>query len=815
MKKIRVFPKAMNLLHLLPLMLFLISWIQVFPQGPADRSNLMHKSGGGPFLVLDSLPLQLNLNEGSTETFTFDKEISAVLSRNLNVVDISVSGDKVTITGVNSGRTGLKITAQGKDYFMGFRVNHSDGTMPGMPDYLSVASVSEDTEPDLEFWKDIQPGLKNKSMDIRYIYINGGPFTGWTSWDPDRPGKFATESLRHGLIPFFVFYNIPDSMENFSIDSAHVCDPAYMNAYFGNLGLFLDKTQSVMQGELFGVILEPDFLGYIKQGGNVLTPDQFITCVGRDTIAAGAGNIRTLVERINASINLKKQLGYNVLFGWQFNLWATPFNGVNNIIRATDKVGYSLGRQAIRWSAEQTTLFGIAAGVLSNASSFISIDKYGLDAMGHHDTIDPALSTWFFNNDHWHNYLYFAQSIHLTSGYPVILWQLPIGHINVTKTISAYTGEQFIPLNNTSRHFEDSTPDFFLGDTFMAGDDLRMNYFSENICHDTTLKVNGDFITWGRHMEATRQSGVVSAMFGAGVGISTSGIGNPPTDQYFWIQKVQGYYLDGPVPLNWGMFNDCYGSASCPPNVSISFPAKEEHLIRSELKTVEIKLLAWSPAGELQALKVTIDGATTDIDPSGFTHVHLWTPPHYGTYTIIAWATDGTNSSNDTCVFEYAKFDPALCGYPLWNKDSIYQNAGNTVSWDGNIYQNKWWTKGDEPGTGVQWDSPWAYLGPCPIGLGLQEFQGDPGSRIHVSVYPNPVQYRSCTIHITHAPSGTNWIVHVKDHTGRDVQAPISIRSEHTEHEQRITLPSLTPGIYFMEIASDHGIIVKKLVISE
>lgn len=815
MKTNTITTKSMNLVRCLPLMLLLISLNQGFSQRSADFASPLPKHGGGPFLVLDSLPLQQNLNQGSTETYTFDKVITGVLSRNLNVINLSVSGNQVTITGINPGRTGLKITAEGNDYFMGFRVNHTDGTLPGMPDYLSVASVSEDTEPDLGFWKDVQPGLKNKSMDVRYIYINGGPFAGWTSWDPDRPEKFAAESLRHGLIPYFVFYNIPDSVENFSLDSAHVCDPAYMTAYFGNLDLFLTKTQGVMQGELFGVILEPDFLGYIKQGGNVASPDQFVTCVGEDTIAVGAGNIRTLVERINATIDQKRQLGYNLLFGWQFNLWATPFQGVNNIIRATDNLGYSLGRKAIRWSAEQTTLFGIEAGVLSHNASFISIDKYGLDAMGHHDTVDPALSTWFFNSDHWHNYLCFAQAIHLTSGYPAILWQLPIGHINATTTISAYTGQPFTPLNNTSRHYEDSTPDFFLGDTFLAGDNLRLDYFSQNICHDTTLRVHADSVTWGRHMAATQQSGIICAMFGAGVGMSTSGIGTPPTDQYFWIQKVQGYYLDGPVPLNWEMFNDCYGSADCPPNVSISFPSPEELLYRSELKAIEIRVMAWSPAGTLQSLKLTINGITSDLDPSGFTHEFPWTPPDYGTYTIIAWASDGTNSGSDTCIFEYVRFDPSHCGYPLWNKDSIYPGSGNKVSWNGNIYQNKWWTRGDEPGTGVSWDSPWAYLSPCPEGLGVEESNSDPGNKILVAVYPNPVPHRSCTIRIINAPSGTNWLLSLKDQTGREVQSPVRFRSEQTEHAQRITLPSPTPGIYFLELTSAHGIIVKKLVISE
>jgi hypothetical protein len=36
---------------------------------------------------------------------------------------------------------------------------------------------------------------------------------------------------------------------------------------------------------------------------------------------------------------------------------------------------------------------------------------------------------------------------------------------------------------------------------------------------------------------------------GAGVGASTDGVGNPPTDDYFWIQKVQEYYQNDLVVL--------------------------------------------------------------------------------------------------------------------------------------------------------------------------------------------------------------------------------------------------------------------------
>ncbi len=56
-------------------------------------------------------------------------------------------------------------------------------------------------------------------------------------------------------------------------------------------------------------------------------------------------------------------------------------------------------------------------------------------------------------------------------------------------------------------------------------------------------------VTWGSHMQEAKNVGVMPVMFGAGVGVSTHGTGNPPTDDYFWIQKVQQYFKTGVVPL--------------------------------------------------------------------------------------------------------------------------------------------------------------------------------------------------------------------------------------------------------------------------
>ena len=106
---------------------------------------------------------------------------------------------------------------------------------------------------------------------MRYIYLNGGPVNGWDTWSPI-PGGRATTYIRNsrmlGMIPFFVFYNIADGSESYLSDLAHAQDASYMAAYFKNLKLALDIIDREAGDDLVGLLLEPDFLGYLAQNAN-------------------------------------------------------------------------------------------------------------------------------------------------------------------------------------------------------------------------------------------------------------------------------------------------------------------------------------------------------------------------------------------------------------------------------------------------------------------------------------------------------------------------------------------------------------------
>ncbi|WP_234407232.1 chitinase [Microterricola viridarii] len=57
--------------------------------------------------------------------------------------------------------------------------------------------------------------------------------------------------------------------------------------------------------------------------------------------------------------------------------------------------------------------------------------------------------------------------------------------------------------------------------------------------------------------------------------------------------------------------------------------------------------------------------------------------------------------------------DPATSPYPIWSADASYR-AGTKVVWHHNVYQAKWWTKGDVPDNPVlqSFETPWTLIGP-------------------------------------------------------------------------------------------------------
>ena len=508
---------------------------------------------------VSSFPLTLTGNVAS-DAFT-------VASNNPTVAAASIiDGNTLRLNGLKAGRAGLRIkdTTSGATRYIGVRVKKSNGSLPGMPEYLALGSVSEDTDTDLSFWHEFDQGDKNRRVDARYIYLNGGPYYGWSTWTNvvgDRARRYIRESKRMGMIPIFVWYNIPDGGESYYTDLEHIQSAQYMRDYYQQLKLFTDIIRAESPDDPVGVIIEPDFIGYMAQN-STLSPVQIqaFTSSAYEVGALQTGvdpqfpnNLKGLVESINYIFSRDTPQTH---FGWQMNLWASPAGGFTiqlpgtGIVHLTDNRDINTGRQQIYREAAAITDYYIRCGVKSYGANFLSIDKYGLDAATAEAAAanDPANSTWFWNSDHWTNYLVFVRAMHETADLPVVLWQLPVGHINSSQAVNPYAENGLFPdLTNNNRQGEDSAPTFFFGDTFTATG-ARFDFFSANRAADSSVSTVGNTIVWGEHLTAAKAAGVTMALFGAGVGGSTTNVGAPPSDGFWWITKAQRYYAR-PVPL--------------------------------------------------------------------------------------------------------------------------------------------------------------------------------------------------------------------------------------------------------------------------
>lgn len=511
----------------------------------------------------NGLVSQLTVAAGIS-TFTLDNSGMAnpdfqILTNNNSILNASIDGLSLTVDAFQSGRASLRIeeTTTGAVRYVGIRITTETGAIPGLPNYVAIGSVSEDSAADLNFWRDFDTDLTNKRMDVRYIYLNGGPEYGWRTWSDQDGGRlisYLEESQKLGILPYFVWYNIPDGGESYYTNLQHIQSQTYMESYYEDLRFALDLIQQYSPDDPVGFVLEPDFLGYLMQQSGK-RPDGIAAVVSAaytsgvlnvDEDPVFENTVSGLVQSINYTI---QKYAPNVEFGWQFNLWASPGVTVNipstGLMHLTDTMGIEAGRAAIVAETEQIANYYIDAGVLSYGADFIAIDKYGLDAAAQPGAAaNPADSTWFWNADHWNNYLLFSKTLHTKTNKPVILWQIPVGHINSSQTLNPYDNNSLFPdLGNTFTKYEDSAPTFFLGDTFVTSGD-RFDYFSTNEGLDPKIMATANAITWESHMEEAADAGIVAILFGAGVGESTDGVGSDPTDDYWWITKVQEYYLD-------------------------------------------------------------------------------------------------------------------------------------------------------------------------------------------------------------------------------------------------------------------------------
>ncbi|MGD9622152.1 MAG: hypothetical protein AB7G47_16005 [Mycolicibacterium sp.] len=611
----------------------------------------------------------IKVDAGTLLTLTVPRPASSytVVANKPDLVDISQTGNMIQLNVKTPGFLGLAIRAKDdtSDRYLGVYIADSQThvVLDGVEGYLPVGSVGAPDDTGDEFLQSFNFRDGIAPIDYLYIYDQGG-----ANYTDGTVKALLAQALRHGLVPVIVFYNIqnvlnsagdrtgviegPDSAYQAINDydqSGEALFDGYMKSYFTKLGTAFTTMNRL--GVPVQVVMEPDFLGYMKTAlPSATLPQSFVPDKNDRTLNtaqtsaiydAGLLTRGTDPEFANTAAGFVQAVNYyvghkapNLRIGWMTNIWsvADQQNYSLGLLHMTDSVTYPWQGQwtgpAPTWDDGRTFIAEQAAGlgafldkvgVLSwsgaaDRAPFLTIDKYGVDGAYTYDPdmlatqsgtaaftdlqvfvsgayanlpnvtdaaiqkyfgltkdglktfyekysplnyrpvdseitavfttlqnaaeADPNMAKWFLNADQWNNYLYLVEGLSKAlGGVKVMLWQIPQGHIN---------GSTVLPgtdLTDTDANFEDSAPSYFFGDSFTAPGG-RLIHFGANQAGDPAVTVSGTTVSWGEHMTLAQKSGVMSVLFGAGLGVSTrgapTGIGGI-TDKNFWYDKATAY----------------------------------------------------------------------------------------------------------------------------------------------------------------------------------------------------------------------------------------------------------------------------------
>jgi hypothetical protein len=590
----------------------------VFTVSPVDTANEKR-----PNIVISQANTKYHFNIEDSDTsnksnsFQLAWSNPGILSKAPSSTD---SNGNFTVMTKNDdpGRTSLRITdSVGNVRYIGLTITNNafakdpskstpkERLNAALPPYVAIGSMTEDNTGAINYWRhfDSSNAKKNRRVDIRYIYLNQ-----WSNGNPggwaDREKSFVKNGLELGQMPFFVEYNVNGGGDSQEQVYNNLQDPKFMAEYFTHLAEAAQYAHQLSGNAPVGFIIEPDMLGYMLHD---LKKSVTMPAAGLSALASLKApqdmskinvpysqqqNIPKSQALIDPSIKIDNTLqgfvkavnyvlwkysGQTAVVGWQMNLWASPDNSANGIIHES--------RDVVIKNAQALAKQGQDLGIRPNTTtalwdtSFISIDKYGLDGAGYNEGYKkPAESTWFWNANLYDNYLAFASTLAYpnisgVTNLPIVLWQLPVGHLNGSQESSPYTGVPFRNLQNISTSYEGSSAPYFLGENFHVGRDSggtsdeqvkckvngkTMPYFA---CPDNYngVSVSGSSVSWKNHMQEAANSHVAAILFGAGIGASTHGhpisnntsvtnktadpdtYADTPDDNWF-VTHVQDYY---------------------------------------------------------------------------------------------------------------------------------------------------------------------------------------------------------------------------------------------------------------------------------
>ena len=463
---------------------------------------------------------------------------------------------------------GIKVLGVGQGcirfaHQQGFSLNHVVGLFvkgfeSGESIKRALIGTISDDDPDisLPFWLDF-----TNYCDIRYTFLNGGPDKfGWRlnystqEYNTEPFGNKAIDFIRNsqhlGMTSLFVYNNLGDSSQ---MKLVNINSIGYMISYYTDLEFLLDIINKESPNLPVWIIFEPDFIGELIQNDHL--PDEFVHTsplkmlktlkeLSPNLVPSFDSTLSGFVKSINWLVKFKCP---QVHFGWQTNLMTSrkfsSIPGNKGLIKVSDFIDIDNAKKMVISHAKEISRFCVTLGV-NFLTDFFVVDKGGMSFRGTNaeslKSAESSVDGW--NSDHWYNYLLFCMTLKSTLNKNCILWRLPTGHLNYSRTINPKTREPFKELLNVPGEYEDTAVTFFFGDTFIPRDPADHAYFLQNKFDSELVESDGHgTIIWKGIADDLKDYGISGIIFGTNSPMDThaGGLSKKIADDNFFFNKVK------------------------------------------------------------------------------------------------------------------------------------------------------------------------------------------------------------------------------------------------------------------------------------
>lgn len=131
-----------------------------------------------------------------------------------------------------------------------------------------------------------------------------------------------------------------------------------------------------------------------------------------------------------------------------------------------------------------------------------------------------------------------------------------------------------------------------------------------------------------------------------------------------------------------------------------------EPIEQSQLSSIAIEA-GIKDDGSVATVEFMVDNEAFEPIKVGDIYILNWLPPAYGTFVLKVYATDNqgltSNTVVDITIKERCNIADSCNAIDAWSAGKVYATP-QKIKYQGKIYKNKWWTRGEIPGNTSVWE---------------------------------------------------------------------------------------------------------------